>query len=86
MESRHDGVRYWCAQICSSFPDVKLIRSLIGLLNDSNEDIRISAITALSQIEDKDIIDILKNQLYDEKDEDVQRFLIDVIEDLGNCK
>lgn len=85
LKSKFNGVKYWCAQICALFPDEKLINPLEKLLNDSNQDIRMSVITSLSQIQDEKVITILKNQLNIEKDDEVKDFLIDVIEDVeGN--
>lgn len=85
LKSKYNGVKYWCAQICSLFPDRKLINPLEELLSDSNQDIRMSAITSLSQIQEDKVIAILKNQLIIEVDVEVKDFLIDVLEDLeGN--
>lgn len=85
LKSKFNGVKYWCAQICALFPDEKLINPLEKLLNDSNQDIRMSVITSLSQIQDEKVITILKNQLSVEEDDEVKDFLIDVIEDVeGN--
>lgn len=85
LKSKFNGVKYWCAQICALFPDEKLINPLEKLLNDSNQDIRMSVITSLSQIQDEKVITILKNQLSVEEDDEVKDFLIDVIDDVeGN--
>ncbi|QAA33814.1 HEAT repeat domain-containing protein [Clostridium manihotivorum] len=85
LKSKFNGVKYWCAQICALFPDEKLITPLEKLLNDSSQDIRMSVITSLSQIQDEKVITILKNQLSVEEDDEVKDFLIDVIEDVeGN--
>lgn len=82
LESKYNGVKYWCAQICSLFPDRKLINPLVGLINDSNEDIRMSVIISLTQIQDKKVLIILKNQLNVEKSDEVKNLLIDVIKDI----
>lgn len=85
LKSKFNGVKYWCAQICALFPDEKLINPLEKLLNDSNQDIRMSVITSLSQIQYEKVITILKNQLSVEEDDEVKDFLMDVIEDVeGN--
>ena len=75
-------MKYWCAQISALFPDEKLINSLAELLNDTNEDIRMSVITSLAQIQDNKVLIIFKNQLNVEKDDEIKAFLIDVIEDI----
>ncbi len=82
LKSKYNGVKYWCVQICESFPDEKLINPLVGLLNDSNEDIKIAVITSLVQIQDDKVFSILKNQLNVERNDEVKDFLIDVIEDI----
>ncbi|MHC1748065.1 MAG: HEAT repeat domain-containing protein [Cellulosilyticaceae bacterium] len=82
LKSKYNGVKYWCTQISALFPDGKLINSLVVLLNDSNQDIRMSVITSLAQIHDDRVLPILKNQLNVEKDDEVKDFLIDVIEDI----
>ncbi len=82
LKSKYSGVKYWCVQICESFPDEKLIDPLRGLLSDPNQDIKIAVITSLVQIQDNKVVCILKNQLNFEKDEEVKNFLIDVIEDI----
>lgn len=82
LNSKYNGVKYWYAQISALFPDKKLINSLVNLINDSNEDIRISVITSLAQIQDNKVLSILKQQLKVEKDDEIKDFLIDVIEDI----
>lgn len=82
LKSKYNGVKYWCTQICSLFPDRKLINPLVKLINDSNEDIRMSVIISLTQIEDKKVLIILKEQLNVEKNDDVKNLLIDVIKDI----
>ncbi len=82
LKSRYNGVKYWCIQICASFPDVRLIPSLKDLLYDSSEDIRISVITALSQIQDEKVILLLKDHLKNEKNETVKSFLLEVLDDV----
>lgn len=39
LNSKYNGVKYWCTQICSLYPDERLIVPLERLLNDHNEDI-----------------------------------------------
>lgn len=82
LKSKYNGVKYWCAQICALFPDEKLINQLEKLLSDSNQDVRMSAITSLSQLQNNKVLIILKNQLNIEKDDEIKDFLIDVIEDI----
>ena len=81
LRSHHNGVKYWCVQICASFPDVRLIPSLKNLLNDPNEDIRISVITALSMISDERAVQILMNHSEIEKTETVKSFLTELLQE-----
>ncbi len=82
LKSKYNGVKYWCSQICALFPDEKLINPLEKLLSDSNPDVRVSAITSMSQIQDDKVVIILKNQLDIENDIEVKEFLIDALQDL----
>ena len=59
-----NGVKYWCAQISTLFPDEKLISPLVELLDDENDDIRVASCTSLSQIDDDRIIDIFKKFIF----------------------
>ena len=82
LNSKYNGVKYWCAQICSLYPDERLIVSLERLLNDHNEDIKMSAITALSQIQSKKVLYILKKQLVIEGEKMIIDFISEVISDI----
>ena len=82
FRSKHNGVKYWCAQISALFPDKNLINPLVELLNDSNQDTRMSVIASLSQVKDDNVITILRNHLNVEADDEVKDFLIDIIEDI----
>ena len=79
LNSRHNGVKYWCAQISALFPDKKLISPLKNLLKDTNNDIREAAITSLAQIEDDEILDILKSHLDTEKDIEIISLIYEII-------
>ena len=82
LKSSYSGVKYWCAQICSLFPDRKLIKSLEKLLTEDSDDIRIAALTSLSIINDSKILTILKNHYDEEPNEEVKDFLSELINDI----
>ncbi|WP_019636598.1 HEAT repeat domain-containing protein [Paenibacillus fonticola] len=71
LDSEHKSVRYWNAQIASSFPDTILIEPLIKLLEEKDSDIRYASITALSQIDEESIIEKMKDILKKEDDKDI---------------
>ncbi|PLR77520.1 HEAT repeat domain-containing protein [Bacillus sp. V3-13] len=79
LQSQHKGVRYWSSQIAASFADKKLIEPLSTLLFEQDPDIRYSAITALSQIDDRKIYGILKSALKREDDTEVIELIEDVL-------
>jgi len=78
--SDHQGVRYWSAQIASSFPDKRLIEPLSSMLNEQDSDLRWAAYMALGEIRDKAIFSILKSALKNEKEPENYEILEDIIE------
>ncbi|OOM06329.1 HEAT repeat domain-containing protein [Clostridium saccharobutylicum] len=84
LKNKYNGVRYWSAQIASSFPDEVLINPLEELLYSPQQDIRLAAISALSSIDDGKVIKIIVNHLNNEKDSDAVEFINMVLEDLSN--
>ena len=50
LQSSHQSVRYWSAQIAAIFPDQELVSPLGRLLIDEEFDVRYAAVTALGQI------------------------------------
>lgn len=83
LNSKHRGIRYWCAQIACSFPDPVLIESLSKLLNDKDTDCRIMAAIALGRIDSHETIEILQKALLDEKDEDAREAIEESLADLS---
>ena len=78
LDSPHRGVRSWCAEIASSFPDPILIHPLKKLLLEEDMDIRIMACLSLGAIGGDQVTEILENALKSEKNVDV----IEVFEDV----
>ena len=50
LESQHQSVRYWCAQIAANYPNELLVSPLAHLLMEQDYDIKYAALTALEQI------------------------------------
>lgn len=50
LTSPHPSVRYWCAQIASSFPDESVVESLILLLEGDDFDTKYAVLTTLEQV------------------------------------
>jgi hypothetical protein len=82
LQSKHRSVKYWSAQISQLFADKRLIIPLKNLLLSDDCDTKIAAVTALSQIEDIQILSILEEAKDNESDEEVCEFLEEVISDL----
>ena len=81
LRNENKGVRYWCAQIAASFPDNILVEPLSDLLTDEISDIRLAAITALVEIPNLNINEILISHLDRENDFYVKEFIVDIIND-----
>lgn len=79
LKSELYGIKYWSSQIASSFPDVKLIEPLAKLLTDESADIRSAVIIALSEIDDKRVLGIIKNAQKQEKDAEVLELIQEII-------
>ena len=82
LNSKHEGVRYWSAQIASNFPSAELIKPLKNLLRDNNRDIRYATITALEQIGGDIVKDFLETHLIAESDEEIKELVKDVLQEL----
>jgi hypothetical protein len=50
LKSQHRSVRYWNSQISAIFPSEELIKPLGDLLKDDDCDVKYASLTALSQI------------------------------------
>ncbi|SMQ80613.1 HEAT repeat-containing protein [Bacillus sp. OV166] len=80
LQSDHQGVRYWSAQIASSFPDKRLIEPLSSMVIEKDSDLRWAAYMALEEIRDKSVFSILKSALQNEKEPENYEMLEDIIE------
>ena len=80
LKSKHQGVRYWFAQIASSFPDSRLIEPLSPMVNERDSDLRCASYLALSEIYDTSVFLILKNALHNETETENCGILKDIIE------
>ena len=80
-------VIYWCIQIASNFPHVDLFIPLVKFLKYEDGDIKLATITSLAQlalndIRTDDIIDVLKNELETASDNEVRKFIEEVLDDI----
>lgn len=78
LQSEHQGIRYWSAQIASSFPDQRLIKPLSSLVEERNSDIRLEAYVAWGEISDTSILAILKGVMKSEEVPEVYEILEDI--------
>lgn len=86
IQDSHEGRRYWGTDLAQSFPDIRLIDSLLTCIDDSNSEIRGYAVYALSQIGDKSVLPLLHNKLLNEHDEEVIKELEQAISKLERLK
>ena len=80
LASRQRSVRYWTAQIAAFFPDAALINPLAKLLVLGDADEHWAAAMALDSIEDVAVDRILSEALLQEKDDYVDRFILEILE------
>lgn len=50
LKSNYEGVKYWCIQIASDFPDASLFEPLSKLLESNDADIKFATIISLAQL------------------------------------
>ena len=80
-------VVYWNVQIASNFPDANLFNPLTKTLEHNDEDIKLASIIALAQlglndIHKKEVISVLKNEHEIISDEEVKKFVEEVLKDI----
>ena len=71
LSSKFKSVRYWNAQIALNFPAPKLVAPLSQLLKAGDFDMRYACITALGQIKDERIKEVLREAFAREKEEEI---------------
>ena len=89
VNSSYEGVRYWCIQIASNFPDESLLSPLANFLQSEDQDIKTAAITAIAQlalnhIRVYEVLKILEKEIKQITDEDIKEFAIEVLVDIQN--
>jgi hypothetical protein len=82
IKSDYNSIRYWCIEIAGIFPDNSLIPDLKKNLYDSSVDIRTASMIALSQIKCDETIEILREALKQESDNDVLDMMKEIFEDM----
>ena len=78
------SVRYWCAQIASAFPSTDLIAPLCECLKDNNSGVREFAAFAISRIQERDSLMILRNHLNVEANEEIRNLIFHVLMERGS--
>ena len=89
FNSSYEGVRHWCIQIASNFPDESLLSPLANFLQSEDQDIKTAAITAIAQlalnhIRVYEVLKILEKEIKQITDEDIKEFAIEVLVDIQN--
>lgn len=79
LRSERLGTRTWSAEIASGFPSPDLIRPLSEVLSNGDFDLRYAAITALEQIKDSRITDVLRAALEREEEEEIRNLIAEVL-------
>lgn len=73
------SVRYWCAQLATSFPDEGLVPSLEKALETTERDTRYAAIVALEAIGSDAALSALRRWLPVERDQELRAVIGDVL-------
>lgn len=89
FNSQHDGIKYWCIQIASYFPDECLLKPLGDFFKLDDADIKLATIVALSQlalnnIKKEEVINVIRVEIAGTEDEDVIEFAEEVLNDIEN--
>lgn len=89
FNSSYEGVKYWCIQIASNFPDESLLPPLINFLQSEDQDIKVAAITTMAQfasnhIKADEILKILTEEIKKISDEETKEFAAEVLVDIQN--
>lgn len=79
LRSEHNSVRYWSAQIASSFPSPVLIAPLSLMLSEQEFDLRWAAVVALENIEDPRVVQIMGSHKAKEQDEELLDLINEVL-------
>lgn len=87
FKSSYEGVKYWCIQIASNFPDESLLLPFTDFLQSEDQDIKTAAITAMAQlalnhIKVDETLKIIREEIKQISDEDTKEFAIEVLADI----
>lgn len=88
LRSVYEGVKYWCIQIASDFPDESLYEPLSEILeSDDDEDIKMATITSLAQlplngIKNDEVIELLRCEMETSGDDDIRDFIEEILSDI----
>lgn len=89
LNNESENVKYWCIQIISNFPDNRLFKPLVKMLELEDEDIKVATITALAQLAlnnlcVNEVIKVLEDETERITEEDIKGFAEEVLEDIKN--
>ena len=84
LQSSHQSVRYWSAQIAANFPDEELIGPLRQLLESGDFDTRYAAVTALGQISSDASKTVLNEHRPIETDPEIAELFDEVLRDFDD--
>lgn len=87
LKSVYEGVRYWCVQIASDYPDDSLFEPLCEILKSKDEDFKYVAITALAQlalngIKRDEVFNVLRCEMETNSNNEVSEFIEEVLSDI----
>lgn len=82
LSSNFRSIRYWNTQIASLFPTIELLAPLTELLNEDDFDIKYAALTAIGQISDEKVLDVIKCFQNKETDLELLELSQEIIDDI----
>jgi len=71
LKSNYPSIKYWNAQISANYPCLQLVSALEPLLYDTDIDIRSASLTGLCRCKYTETVEVLKEYLQYETDEDL---------------
>lgn len=84
LKSSYKSIRYWNIQIASCFPTKELLETLSELLDEDDFDIKYAALTAIGQIDDEEVLDVIKDFQEKEKDLELQELAQEIVDEIEN--
>jgi hypothetical protein len=79
LQSPHESVQYWCAQISATFPSARLLKPLSRVLAAGSRDTRDAAVTALESIGVEGAVAVLRDWLQNEPDAEIRAVIQEAV-------